>query len=61
MGASLTPLQLPLEASEHQQVVDALWKWGTEQFSQRRKPQAGLGAETCSALYVSRAQNRTLW
>ena len=60
MRASLTPFQLPLEASEHQQMLDALWKRGTEHFSQRRERQVGLGAQTSSALHVSRAQNRRL-
>lgn len=49
------------EAAEHHQLFGALWKWGTEHFSQRRGSQTGLGAQTSSALYVSRAQNRRLW
>lgn len=60
-GASLSPAQLPLGASEHQQVFDALWRRGTEHFIQRMESQAALGVQTSSAADVSRAQNRRLW
>lgn len=61
VGASLTPVQLPLGASEHQQVFGALWSRGAEHFSRRMETQAALGEQTSSAVHVSRAQNTRFW
>lgn len=61
MGASLTPVQLPLGASEHQETFHALWRRGTEHFSQRMQSQEALGVQTFSAVYVSRAQKMRFW
>lgn len=56
-GASLTPVQLPLGASEHQQV----WRRGTEHFSQRMEILAALGVQIFSAAHVSRARSTRFW